>query len=247
MADNKSTYFVIGRTQPTEHCTDFNPGELQLGDGWILDVYYDLICIWSADVTRPFEEEKRGIEDKVRLITDLFIFRARRLIRYELQSWVEARHIQSRANMIGGYVAGDLPTAPNRKSRASASWRRAAQKATGFSHNPQVRLAVRDYIAALRDPGDDAFLFAYRAIENSCRAVSGATGDLSASDWEAMHRLLGTSQAYILPLTNASKDIRHGHASGSAVKRARANREELLDKARHVLELATRKKVPGFF
>jgi len=219
VSDKNSTYFVIGRLRPAEYCANFNPGELDFGDGWILDVYYDLICIWSADVSHGFQELLPGIREKFHLVTDLFAFRTERLISYELQNWVEARDTESRKNMIGAFL-GDESTGsrPRRNSRPNVSWKRAAQKADKINSNPQLRLAIKDYVAALRDPGDDAFFFAYRAIENSCRSISGVTGQCESSDWTRMHRLLGTSKRSIQRLTDTAKDIRHGAVSGQAIQ-----------------------------
>jgi hypothetical protein len=59
--------------------------------------------------------------------------------------------------------------------------RKAATLAVAAEATPSWRLAIRDVYSALQERGDDAFVFAYRAIEDVARAVSGCTGDLRAS------------------------------------------------------------------
>jgi hypothetical protein len=77
---------------------------------------------------------------------------------------------EARANVVGTiherYEAGavrelDGPRARDFTTAANAAWR--------FVREPTLRLAFEDLGFSLRDRGDDAFLYAYRAVENARR------------------------------------------------------------------------------
>ena len=109
-----------------------------------------------------------------------------------------------------------------------------------------MRQALKDYVSALNDSGDDAFFYAYRAVEAVCRSVSSPKNELQASDWRRMHAALGTSKSTIDPLTNVAKEIRHGNVTGKALAKARKSRTVVLTIARKVIAKALMKRYRGF-
>jgi hypothetical protein len=117
--------------------------------------------------------------------------------------------------------------------------RRAARLAAKVHNLPGWRLALRDIHSALRDRGDDGFVFAYRALEDVARAVSGQSGQLRSKDWAQLHGLLGTSDvaflARIKPLHEARRAAGHGDESDPKLQAARANRDAVIAIARLVV------------
>jgi hypothetical protein len=118
--------------------------------------------------------------------------------------------------------------------------RRAARLAIAIHPLPGWRLAVRDVHSALGgDPGDDAFVFGYRAIEDLVRAVTHRTGELRAMDWRRLHTHLATSQDTFLrrvePLKSARDCVVHGDVSDPALEHARAHRESVLEISRRIV------------
>jgi hypothetical protein len=85
---------------------------------------------------------------------------------------------------------------------------------TIHSHGP-YRLAVRDVHSALSDSEDDAFVYAYRALEDLARAVSGQEEQLTGADWTALHERTGqnpsAAREEIEPLRVARNAVGHGN------------------------------------
>lgn len=100
---------------------------------------------------------------------------------------------------------------------------------------PGYRLALRDVLAALLDRGDDAFIFAYRAISDVARAVS-KTGRV---DWPALHRHLSTTEEAFRERVGSLQDARdaaaHGDETDVALILARRNRHGLIKLARQII------------
>lgn len=170
-----STYFVIARLQPAEECKDLNPGELPLSNGWVLDIYSDLLCIWNPSVSRPFAELRPFMSEALDLVMALYVFRSGRLLGYQLRNWIECKDIRSAKNIIGAFVP--RPTAARASRRVNVSWKRAAKTFQQVYQKVFLRVALKDYVSALRDRGDDAFFFAYRAVESICRGISSPKGE----------------------------------------------------------------------
>jgi len=244
MSKKPSTYFFIGRLSPSEECKDFNPGELKLDDGWILDIFMDLICIWKPGVSGKFDDIRDFIKESFSLITALFIFRSKKPLDYTLTNWIENLKVESPENIIGAFVSKQ--STPRRNARINCSWRKAAMVFPKFMSRPLFRLALKDYVLAEKNGGDDSFFYAFRALENICRAVTGATEGLKKKHWNEMHEKLRTTEASILPLTAAAKDIRHGNASGLHLIYARAHRKQVLDISRDVLTKSFKKQFKGY-
>ncbi len=239
-----STYFFIGKLEPFEECKDFNPGELSLGDGWTLDINLDLICIWKSGVVDPFDKINPFIKELFSLIIALFIFRSKILLKFRLTNWIEAKEIESVKNLIGVYVS--RYSQPRRNARINVTWKKCAHIFSKFQHHQLFRLALKDCVTSLQEEGDDSFFYAYRALENTCRAITGAKTDITKQHWEQMHKKVGTCKTLIDPLTAAALDIRHGNISGTGLENARKNRKQVLGISRNVLATAFKKYFRGY-
>ena len=158
-------------------------------------------------------------------------------LRAELHSWLEVRAVEARANVVGTiherYEAGavtelDGPRARDFTTAANAAWR--------FVREPTLRLAFKDLGFSLRDRGDDAFLYAYRAVENAGRFHAAKVSAAETTPvWPPLHAALGTSEAQLQPLTDAAASIRHGDTKSAALAAPRVNRDATLVLAEEVL------------
>jgi hypothetical protein len=103
---------------------------------------------------------------------------------------------------------------------------------------PGYRLALRDVLAAMRDDGDDAFIFAYRAVSDLARAVSTS----EKVDWPALHQHLSVNgdafRERLAPLQDARDAAAHGDESDVALEVARRNRHGLIKLAREIVAQA---------
>jgi hypothetical protein len=103
---------------------------------------------------------------------------------------------------------------------------------------PGYRLALRDVLAALRDRGDDAFVFAHRAVSDVARAVSSS----GRIDWPALHRHLSTTEEAFRerlgPLQDARDAAAHGADADVALALARRNHHGLVKLARQIVAQA---------
>ena len=94
---------------------------------------------------------------------------------------------------------------------------------------PTLRLAFKDLGFSLHDRGDDAFLYAYRAVENARRFHADKVSATETTPvWPPLHAALGTSEEQLQPLTDAATSIRHGETKSAALAAARVNRDATL-------------------
>ncbi len=94
-------------------------------------------------------------------------------------------------------------------------------------------MALKDYRQAVTDTSADSFLYAYRALEDICRAV---TGKVQAQDgWAKMHKVLGTTDTELIDLKKISTAVRHGNVSDSLVVNALPKKKEYLEIVHEIL------------
>jgi hypothetical protein len=242
MAKRASTYFIIGTLSPDADCLAFNPGELKLGRGWVLDICYTLVSLWNPRLRRPFHVLKPLVREQMKLVADLYSFLAIRLLSFMLVDWVEAREVIAKQNMIGLFKDSDaIRISGNRNNEQNRRWRKVARIFGYVLGQQQLRLAVKDHVNAMREEGQDSAFFAYRAVEHVCRSITGTVDQLSSADWDKMHQVLGTSKSMIGPLTKAATQVRHGNlTSTNQVERMVKRKKELLAISRNVLTLRFR-------
>ena len=236
MANRASTYFIIGTLFPDADCLAFNPGEMALGRGWVLDICYTLVSVWNPRLRRPFHVLKPMVREYLSLLVDLYSFHANKLLSFRLVHWVETREVVAKQNMIGFFMGTDsIRISRNRNNPQNRRWRKVAKIFPDVLSQVHLRLAVKDQVNAMRDEGQDSMFFAYRAVEHVCRSVSDVAGQISPADWAKMHQAIGTSKPLIDPLIKAATQVRHGDIAGRQVARAKHRRDKLLAISRDVL------------
>lgn len=233
-----SAFWFYGRLRPAA-ATRFNVTEFPIARGARLEVFHDGIAVWArprASAFNTFEQAR----DLLRLVTAAYGLVSSVALDFALEGWVEATEADFRGTVVGFGVdpRGHDPYLPTRSHR-STDMRRAARLAAAIHHLPGWRLAVRDVHAALRDGGDDGFVFAYRALEDIARAVSGQTGQLRKQDWAKLHQLLGTTDAAFLariqPLHDARRAAGHGDEKDPQLQAARSNRDAVIEIGRRIV------------
>jgi hypothetical protein len=248
------TYFVFADVEPKELMTFGVEDGIQLDDDSTLEVLGHMLAYWTIsdeaiDDLRAFVQDVFDVTLAIYALIRLDRGDKRKALRLraDLHSWLEVREFKAEANVVGtiheryqaggvteldGERAGDFTTA------AHAAWR--------FVREPTLRLAFKDLGLSLRDRGDDAFLYAYRAVENARRFFHAdkVTATETKPVWRPLHEALGTSEAQLQPLTDAATSIRHGDTQSAALDAARATRDPTLALGEDVLRrLAEREGV----
>jgi hypothetical protein len=152
----------------------------------------------SAPAISNFDDALTLARETIALTVAAYALVSGTALDWSLGGWVEATSAQFDSSVVGFTVdpRERLPT----ENERSDDIRKAATLAVAAEATPSWRLAIRDIYAALQERGDDAFVFAYRAIEDVARAVSGSAGDLRGSDWalltlERLRRPLGAASS----------------------------------------------------
>lgn len=247
--DQTPGWWFYGRLRPTA-ATRFNVQEVPVAPGVRLEVFHDAIAMWSKSGPNAIHGPQEPNE-LFALVLGAYALITGVALDWSLDGWVEATGARFDGTMMGVVVdpRGHDPMLSPR-SRRSVDMRRAARLAISVRSVPSYRLALRDIYAAFHDRGDDAFVFAYRAIEDVARAVSGRRGDLRPSDWRALHDHLGTDEeaftARIRGLQDARNAAAHGDEQDAELLAARADRDARIEIARQVVAetLAADERLP---
>jgi hypothetical protein len=156
-----------------------------------MEIVGDGIAVWSRPGTRAFKQVGDATA-LFRLVTASYALLARDVFEVTTDGWIEATEAEFAGSVIGFRVdRARTPTDVDPQSTESRGMRAAAELAVAVGERPPYRLALRDICAALRDPTDDAFFFAFRAAEDVARAVSGTVGNIGADEWAALHERVG--------------------------------------------------------
>jgi hypothetical protein len=230
------TYFVLAEVEPKEVMNFRVEDGIQLDEDTTLEVMGHALAYWRPSGTElDILELRAAAQDMfdVTLAIDALVRleagedRLALSRRATIQWWLEAREVEARANVIGTvharYRLGNFEV----DGKAGRNFAAAAKAAWAVRMHPNARLAFKDFGVCLADVSDDAFFFAYRAIENVRRYFAT---DAEKSDWGPMHAALGTTENGIKPLTSAATAIRHGQGDGTGLIAARGElaREQTL-------------------
>jgi len=214
-----------------------------------LEIMGHMLGFWvvSAD-ERDLDELRTSTQDLFQLTLAVFALirldrgaaRSTLRLRARLRFWVEAREVEARANVLGS--VRELGDVAEIDGPLASDFAIAAQAAWALLGCPSLRVAFKDYGISLQERGDDAFLYSYRAIENTRRffapdieRTTKSGKATTATVWGPMHAALRTSEAMLEPLTSAATAIRHGNAQSPQLARARGDRERTLSVADQAL------------
>lgn len=242
----KSSYFFIGKL--SDSTSRFNVLEEILPMDFRFEVYFDSIYIWgTTDIA--FDRLLPMVKEMYKTLVAVFVFKTNKSISVTLNHWLEAQGVVARRNMIGWFAppTSSLGKVSPRRSRINTPWRKAALFVRNQKRiKPDHRLAIKDYSTAVTDSSLDAFLFAYRAIEDICRAINGGVDEIKDQHWNNFHRHLGTNKRFIDPLRNVAEKVRHGNNTHPAVLRAEKNKGQLINISHEILELEFKRILKSF-
>jgi hypothetical protein len=225
--EGRSTVYVFGELEPRE-LAFFNADEIRLDPrhrlGATMEVIGHGLGFWSPDrsTAHSFKTRDEG-ESLFWLVAAAYALLGGTVFRARATGWVEARDVVWQATMMGftspRFGHAELWAIDDPRNTVI---REAVSLAVAVRRRPLYRLALRDYHAAQSEPGDDAFVFAYRAVETIRQAIK-STGSES-SQWLAFHEKLRTTEADYRRLGTVSAHVRHGNVSSSELIRARRKR-----------------------
>lgn len=243
--NKKSTYYFIGTI--SDQSAKYFVSNLCLADGFVLEIMMDGFSIWGSTY-KDFDKLRTQITNTLDIIISGFAFRTKMPISYTIKNWIEAEETIAKNNMIG-WILNPYANREHHPARSPKNyhWKKSAKLYADIwegKGNNNHMLALKDYRSALIERNENAFLFAYRSIEDICRAVTGC--DDVEKHWNDMHSILGTSKRFIDPLTKVAKKVRHGDTINNTVVRAKKKREKLISIAHKVIEKELKRTFPKF-
>ncbi len=249
----RRTFFALADLEPKD-VADFGitPG-IPLDEDSTLECIGHLLSYWTITDVPRLETLQATAQDVFDMAIAVYVLIRRdrgddwrslpeRAIQH---SWLELRDVEARANVVGTIHARYRQPLPSGESRLEIDgpkandFKLAALAAWRLRNVAPVRLAFRDFLFGAGQLGDDAFLYAYRAVENVRRSLGPDAVEASGRttpDWNAMHQALGTSRAQLSDLTDAATCVRHGSEHDSGIVNARSNRKQVLALADDVMK-----------
>lgn len=244
MSSRKSTYFFIGTL--SDYTAQYQVQNFFVNKDFVLEVFMSGIAVWGSS-NASFDFIRAKVIKMLDTIIASYIFKTNKVISYRLERWVETRGVISRSNMIGWMRPVNTPAIfKSTRSTINTPWKKAAKLYPLLTKsNPNYEISLRDYNTALAYIGDDSFFFAYRALEDICRAVTGYD-DVGIPAWTKLHKILDTSKSQIDPLMQVSTEIRHGKKNSKLIRAARKDREKFIKISHTILEKAFKREFPSF-
>jgi hypothetical protein len=249
------TYYFTATLSPTEYCKDFNPGELNLGDGYRFDIFFNGVTIWNPNIKAKFVKVSPFVKEAFDILISAFMFReyiiSKRVFKLSLnmQRCIEAMNVRAESNLIWTLdYPGQIYT-PNTKARVNVTWRRVANFFSKFNASVHHRIMLKDFRDSITSAGDNAFFFAYRIIDDIRRAINlEKVGVDNEKDWSQMHSALKTNKMFMEPLILVGTKVRHGDLNSSLVVNARNRnkKNKILNIAIDLLKREFIRKFPGF-
>lgn len=232
-----SGWWFHGRLSPAMLVPRADVQEIEVRPHVKLEVIGEGIAVWSKPPAQP----PAGRDEAAvlfSLVVAAYALTSGRALDSSLEGWVEATEADLADSVVGFRLERELSERPSRLSIDTDRMREAAELAVAVSNVPLWRLTLRDLHASRRaGAGDDAFLFAYRAIESAARQLSGQAGELRRQDWRAFHERRGAEadagHHQLKVLKDARDAAAHGR-EGELLDTARLKRGAILDLAREV-------------
>lgn len=227
------TYFYLGKLYPEENCIYFNPGEIPLEKGWVLDIYASGMHLWNHRLNPKKYDVRAFVKEAYSILVSAFNFITDSKLRYVQTNLIEAKGIKSKNNLIWGFYDKTFLKRPgSRKNRFNRAWKRIGKSFPSLRRSFYHKVILRDYQNCIDSVGDDRFFYAYRIIENVRRVTTRHLPNFEDKEyWDDMHKILGTNRSQIEGLISAAKMVRHGDFKDLKLRRARRNADAILETA----------------
>lgn len=249
------TYYFTATLNPPDYCHKFNPGELNLGDGYRLDIFFNGIAIWNPTLEAEYEKVSTFVYEAFHTLVTAFIFREHIVnkkiynkLSFTVNRCIEAMNIKAEQNLIWTLdYTGKIYT-PNKNALVNVTWRKVAKSFPMINSSFHHKLMHNDYYNCIRDSGDNAFFFAYRIVEDIRESVNLEKGITEESHWEEVHKALHTNKSFMDPLTEVATKVRHGNLKSDIVVEARKKDKSnaILNIAFYLMKQEFKRKFSGF-
>lgn len=235
-----STIYVLGELEPPE-IAFFNADEIpvapDLPTSARVEVLGHAAGYWVTDVWEASANAARLEGERVlRLAFAAYALLGGQPFTVRVHNWVEVKDVVSYRTVLGMQSArfAEVELLPS-DAPENTALREAVALAGLALERPLHRLALRDLHAGLREPGLDAFLYAYRAVEAIRQAIAPDEGD--ERQWAAMHEKLETEREVVMELADLAQLVRHAKEDDPKVAAVRDEPERIrvLGIARDVL------------
>lgn len=241
MIESTSALWAHGRLAPYS-ATRFNVQEADAGTGVRVEVFADGIAVWSRPGAQ-FVRSETEARDFLALIVAAYTVRTALALDFTFTGWIEATEADFTGSIVGFTVPRGHTPHMDASSKRSRDMAVAIEVAAAAFAGGSWRLALRDIHAAYLGLGnDDAFVAAYRAIEDLARAVS----PIRKKDWARLHSHLGTTEARMKARTGLLFDARnavaHGDTQDPQLVAARAKRSQVIGVARAIVREAFKRE-----
>lgn len=248
------TYYFIGNLAPAELCREFNPGELSLGNNYHLDIFFNGITIWNPILKSKFVKVSPFVQEAFQVLVAAFNFRQHMLtgerhrLSFTVQRCIEAMRVKANENLIWTLDYPGKAYSPNKRARVNVTWRRVVSLFQRINQMPHHKLMLKDYQNCINDPGDNAFFFAYRVIEDMKLVIDMEVGITNEKDWSGVHSILKTDKNFMDPLIEVAKKVRHGDLHSSVIAKARQKKQrvKILGIAFELMKREFKRKFPRF-
>ena len=238
--DEHSAFWFHGRLAPLELIPPFSVSGVRVADDVSLEVAWHGIGVWARPGTRRFKQPGEA-SNLFRTVVGAWAAASGTALTVSTEGWIEAKNAQVSDSVLGwigwrrrSLVQQDEAELWSDRMRAACELAVRAHEISGY------RLALRDiHSSLLEGAGDDAYVFAYRALEDLARAITNSENELRASDWERLHDHIGQdreeARAAIEPLRLARNMVAHGGPPENLASVNLQRDELLLDARRRVL------------
>jgi len=234
-SDPNSAFWFYGRLHPVSKVPPFQAEEIEVEDKVRLEVVWDGIGVWSRPGTKRFKQPGEAAE-LFGLVVAAYALLTGEALDFSSDGWVEAKNAHFDGTILG-FQARQMKSSDqvNKNSEESIALQSACSLAVVLRRESGYRLGLRDIYSSLREVGNDAFFYAYRAIETVARYALDCT-DLEAAQWKKFHSEMGIDpgegRARLKPLKAARDALAHGDEGATAIGEAARQRRQLLDVAR---------------
>jgi len=201
-----STYIYLFRLTPRDVCRNLHLNGIALHNDMLLDIIYDGMALEVLEVAVPFGDLRARAYATAENLLYAQTFFSGKVIWYTPTHWVETQGTVSETNVVGFIDSNFGNWKPKPTHKDNRAFKDAVDLLPVIDNNSFLRWGLRDYYSAVREPGEDMYFFAYRAIE----VVKSAFGK--------MHATLGTSKTRIMTIVDMATHSRHGNFMKVATK-----------------------------
>ncbi|HEX5374961.1 MAG TPA: hypothetical protein VFW48_02275 [Solirubrobacterales bacterium] len=236
--EETSAFWFYGRLSPPIEVPPFFAQEIAVSEHARIEIVLEHLGIWARPGARDCKQPGEA-NQLAQLVVGTWALCAGQALEWSLDGWIEATEAQLAGAIMGHRTRPGRDTSElSENSVVSQRVRRAAELAIRLRRNQPYRLALRDIHIAIGDDTDDSVFYAFRAVENSARGITGVSGNLEKGDWASFHEALGgdaqSGESLMKPLTDARTAVAHGDMDLSNPL-TRERRIELIQLARSLV------------